>query len=286
MKLLAIDSSGLVASVAVQSDDILVGEYTIHNKKTHSQTLLPMIAEMLEMAEIDKHELDAIAVAAGPGSFTGLRIGAATAKGLAQALNIPIVPVSTLMGLAYNLQGCEALVCPIMDARRSQAYSCVYDVRDNHDSDDKTGSVLLTENDDSDKSDTIKLIPARMCDEAAEPIETIIDRLKEWNREVIFLGDGVPVFRERIISELGLADGSVNASDSDTPDVSEQSSENGMTSGLARFSSDAARYQRASSIVALGRILFEKGHAVPAADFAPGYLRKSQAEREREEGRK
>ncbi len=230
MKLLAIDSSGLVASVAVQVDDILVGEYTIHNKKTHSQTLLPMIADMLDMAEIDKRDLDAIAVASGPGSFTGLRIGAATAKGLAQALDIPIVPVSTLMGLAFNLNGCDALVCPIMDARRSQAYSCVYNVQD--------------------------VIPVPLCDEAAEPIETIISRSKEWNREVIFLGDGVPVFRDRIVDELE----------------------------RARFASDAVRYQRAASISALGRILFEKGESVPAEEFAPVYLRKSQAEREAQAG--
>ena len=83
MNILGIDSSGLVASVALQSDDKLVGEYTIHNKKTHSQTLLPMIHDMLEMADVSVKELDAIAIASGPGSFTGLRIGAATAKGLA-----------------------------------------------------------------------------------------------------------------------------------------------------------------------------------------------------------
>ena len=82
MKILAIDSSGLAATVALLCDGILTGEYTIHNKKTHSQTLLPMIHDMLQMAEVDVKELDGIAVAAGPGSFTGLRIGAATAKGL------------------------------------------------------------------------------------------------------------------------------------------------------------------------------------------------------------
>ncbi|MBO5488494.1 MAG: tRNA (adenosine(37)-N6)-threonylcarbamoyltransferase complex dimerization subunit type 1 TsaB, partial [Eubacterium sp.] len=96
MKILAIDSSGLVASVALLDDDKLVGEYTIHNKKTHSQTLLPMIDAMLTMAEVPVEEVDMLAVAAGPGSFTGLRIGASTAKGLAQALAIPIVPVPTL----------------------------------------------------------------------------------------------------------------------------------------------------------------------------------------------
>ena len=128
MNILAIDSSGLVATVALLCDDVLVGEYTIHNKKTHSQTLLPMIDAMLAMADFPVNKLDAIAVSAGPGSFTGLRIGASTAKGLGQALDIPLIGVPTLDGLAYNLAGVEAYVCPLMDARRNQAYYGVYDV--------------------------------------------------------------------------------------------------------------------------------------------------------------
>ena len=104
MNILGIDSSGLVASVALQSDDKLVGEYTIHNKKTHSQTLLPMIHDMLEMADVSVKELDAIAIASGPGSFTGLRIGAATAKGLGGALSIPLIAVPTLEGLLTILR--------------------------------------------------------------------------------------------------------------------------------------------------------------------------------------
>ena len=128
MKLLAIDSSGLVAAAALLDGDILVGEALIHNKKTHSQTLLPMIHDMLRMAEVDIKEVEAIAAAAGPGSFTGLRIGAATAKGLAQALDIPIAAVPTLEALAYNMAGADALVCPAMDARRNQTYYGIYDV--------------------------------------------------------------------------------------------------------------------------------------------------------------
>ena len=96
MKILAIDSSGMVASVAVAEDDTLLGEYTIHHKKTHSQTLLPMIDEVVRMLELDLSTVDAIAVAAGPGSFTGLRIGSATAKGLGMALDKPLVAVPTV----------------------------------------------------------------------------------------------------------------------------------------------------------------------------------------------
>ena len=230
MKILGIDSSGLVATVAIQSDDILVGEYTIHNKKTHSQTLLPMIQDMLRMAEVPVEELDAIAVAAGPGSFTGLRIGAATAKGLGQALNIPLVAVPSLEGLAYNLAGADALVCPIMDARRNQAYYGIYDV---------SGEM-----------------PVVVAEQDAAPIDTVLQKVRETGREIIFVGDGVPVFANRIAEEEGLA---------------------------YRLGADNVRYQKASSVAALGRKYMEQGKGMPAERFAPIYLRLSQAERERME---
>ena len=126
MKLLALDSSGLVASAAVLEDEVLLAEYTVNYKKTHSQTLLPMLDEIARMIELDLSEVDAVAVAAGPGSFTGLRIGSATAKGLGLALGRPVIEVPTLAAMAYGLFGAAGLLCPIMDARRSQVYSGIY----------------------------------------------------------------------------------------------------------------------------------------------------------------
>ena len=123
MKILAIDSSGLVASVAIIEDDNMLAEYTVNYKKTHSQTLLPMLDEIGKMIDLDLQTIDAIAVAAGPGSFTGLRIGSATAKGLGLALNKPLVSIPTVDGLAYNLYGTDKLICPLMDARRNQVYT-------------------------------------------------------------------------------------------------------------------------------------------------------------------
>ena len=123
MKILALDSSGLVASVAVIEDDRLTAEYTVNYKKTHSQTLVPMMDAIREMTELKIDTIDAIAVAAGPGSFTGLRIGSATAKGLGLALGKPVIPVPTVDGLAWQMYGTDKLVCPIMDARRSQVYT-------------------------------------------------------------------------------------------------------------------------------------------------------------------
>ena len=133
MKILGIDSSGMVASVAIVQDDVLIAEYTMNHKRTHSETLLTMIDEIVRTSETKLEEIDAIAIAAGPGSFTGLRIGAATVKGLGLAIDKPVIPVKTCEGLAYNMWGTEGLVCPIMDARRNQVYTGLYRVLGNLD---------------------------------------------------------------------------------------------------------------------------------------------------------
>ena len=114
MKILGLDSSGLVASVAVVEDDVLLGEFTVNYKKTHSQTLLPMLDELAKMIELDLDTLDAIAIAAGPGSFTGLRIGSATAKGLGLALDKPLISVPTVDALAYNLYGHRDIILSLI----------------------------------------------------------------------------------------------------------------------------------------------------------------------------
>jgi tRNA threonylcarbamoyladenosine biosynthesis protein TsaB len=172
MKLLALDSSGMVASVAVLTDGILTGEYTINYKKTHSQTLLPMVDTLVSMLEMDLVTIDAIAIAAGPGSFTGLRIGSATAKGLALALNKPIISVPTVDALAYNLFGAEGVVCPMMDARRSQVYTGLYHFE---------GEKLVTE-----------LAQTPMA------VTELAEKLNERGSLVTLLGDGVPVSIEKL----------------------------------------------------------------------------------------
>ena len=126
MKVLGIESSSLVASVALVTDDILTAEYTVNFKKTHSQTLLPMLDEIVKMLVLDLETIDAIATAGGPGSFTGLRIGAATAKGLGLALKKPLIHVPTVDAIAYNMWGASGLICPIMDAKRCQVYTGLY----------------------------------------------------------------------------------------------------------------------------------------------------------------
>lgn len=186
MRVLAIDSSGLTATVAVVEETQTVAEYTINYKKTHSQTLLPMIDEVVKMTELDLGTIDAIAVAGGPGSFTGLRIGSATAKGLGLALNKPLIHVPTVDGLAYNVFGCEDIICPIMDARRNQVYTGIYTFSKK--AGEKEGTNLV--------EPVFQVIKMQM----AVSIEELAERLNRYRRPVVFLGDGVPVY-ENVLAE-------------------------------------------------------------------------------------
>lgn len=228
MKILALDSSGLVASVALTEDDNLIAEYTIQYKKTHSQTLLPMLDEVRKMVELDLSTVDAIAVAAGPGSFTGLRIGSATAKGLAFAMEKPIIPVPTLEGLAYQMYGTKDLVCPIMDARRSQVYTGIYEF----------------------VSMDLRVIK----EQCAVSFDEIAEALNRLGRPVVFVGDGIPVFQDRMREVLQVP-----------------------------YSLAPAHRNRQSAacIATLGSVYYAQGRAVSGAEHVPEYLRLSQAERER-----
>lgn len=172
MKILAIESSGLVASVALWADGCIMGEFSTNFKKTHSQTLLPMLDKMMNTLGMDVSECDAIAVSAGPGSFTGLRIGSATAKGIGLALNLPIIEVPTVDAIAYNLFGTDRIVCPLMDARRQQVYTGLYTFE---------GSEMKV-----------------LCPQKAVSIDEILEEVNALDRPVIFNGDGVAVYKDAI----------------------------------------------------------------------------------------
>ena len=228
MKILGLDSSGLVASVAIVEDDNLLGEYTVNYKKTHSQTLLPMLDEIAKMIELDLNSIDAIAIAGGPGSFTGLRIGSATAKGLGLALKKPIVNVPTVDGIAYNLVGHRDMVCPLMDARRNQTYTGLYRF-------------------DGDKMEVV-------LEQCAVGIDEIVGKINTIGQTVVFLGDGVPVFRDYL-------------------------KENCKVPYL--FAPAHMNKQRAGAVAVLGMQYFKEGRIETAEEHKPEYLRLSQAERER-----
>lgn len=243
MKILGLDSSGLVAGVAIVEDGLLLAEYNVNYKKTHSQTLLPMLDEVRKMIELDVESLDAIAIASGPGSFTGLRIGSATAKGLGMALDKPLVEVPTLEGLAYNLWGTDSLVCPLIDARRNQVYTGIYEFVN-----------AATDAEDLEQDCQLNIVEPQ----CAVDISIIIDKLNQLGavnpgRSVIFLGDGVPVYRQILTEQMKIP---------------------------YSFAPAGMNRQSAGSIASLGAEYFARGRIVSAAEHQPEYLRQSQAERE------
>lgn len=276
MNILAIDSSGLVASAAVIEDELLKAEFTINNKLTHSETLLPMIRCMYDISGLKLNDTDAIAVSAGPGSFTGLRIGAATAKGLALALNIPLISVSSLQAMAYDLcQVSDAIICPIMDARREQVYSAAY----------WSGASLLTEAARDIHSYLAELKERALAGDVIQENAAGLDAWKTVSETAaasyIFIGDGVPVYANIISAEL---------------------------EGDITFAGAACNRQRAALVAELGAAVYAKWLArnnltaekvrslgadgiscfddkvMNSDDFVPMYLRKTQAEREKATG--
>ncbi len=171
MKILALDSTALTATVALCEDDRLLGEYTIQNGNTHSETLLPMIESILHFFEIRPDDIDLFAASAGPGSFTGVRIGAATAKGLAFHTQKPCIGVSTLQALAYNLSLVNGLICPVMNARRKQVYTALF----------RCENATLT----------------RLMEDSAIAIAELDERLAAYGDEPIYLvGDGYDITKE------------------------------------------------------------------------------------------
>ena len=229
MKILGIEIAALVASVAIVEDNVTIVEYTTNFKKTHSETLFPMLNEIINMTGLSLHDIDAIAVSGGPGSFTGLRIGAASAKGLGLALDLPLIHVPTLDAMALNIYSTNDIIVPIMDARRDQVYTGIY----------KNGINF----------EIIKPSMAVGIDELVMEIEKM-----KGAEHIVFLGDGVPVFKDYINENLKMSHS---------------------------FAPANLNRQRAANIAILGLEMFKKGEIISADDMRPEYLRKSQAERER-----
>ena len=237
MKILALDTSGLVASVAVSEDGRLIAQFSIQYKITHSQTLMPMMQTICQMIELDLQSIDAIALAAGPGSFTGLRIGSATAKGLGLALDKPIIPVPTVDGLAYNLYGCERVICPMMDARRGQIY---------------TGAYTFVPQKVNEAGMEQIFDMQILHEQCVISIEEMAEYLNHMGVPAVFLGDAIPVYRDRLEHLIK------------------------VPYTIAQIHQDR---QNAAAVAALAEHYYQNGKIVRALDFAPEYLRASQAER-------
>ena len=172
MKILGIDTSSMAASVAVIEDNKLICEYTINTKKTHSQKLMPMIENMLGLSDLNVREIDAIAVCEGPGSFTGLRIGMATAKAIAHVNDIPVIGVNSLEALAANMNLCDKKICSILDAQRNQVYTGRYQYE---------GTKLVE----------IKEIGIQQIDE-------LLEELAQSKEEWILVGEAVYKYEDKI----------------------------------------------------------------------------------------
>jgi len=173
VKLLVIDTSGPVCGTAVLDGDKVVSEFTAQNRNTHSASLMPMTEAALSAAGITVADLDAVAAVTGPGSFTGVRIGVATAKGLAHGAGIPCIPVDALEALSVSAGDFDGIVCPIQDARAGQVYAAAF----------RNGE--------------------RLTGDAPMKLEEFLERIAPMGERFLFTGDGVPVFREKIREILG-----------------------------------------------------------------------------------
>lgn len=241
MNILAFDTSAQVSSVCVLNETSVLAEGNINVKRTHSQTLLPLCESILHCAGLTLDNIDAFAVSAGPGSFTGLRIGVAAVKGMAMPQNKPCIPVSTLEALAYSVSGlADGIVCCAMDARRNQVYNAIFRV--------KQGNV------------------SRLCEDRAISIDALLDECKKWQEPIFLVGDGAhlcyTVYEE--IQRVSVF--------SSTADM--------IPSGI-RFIPEPWRLQKAVGVGLCAQKHLANGETVSAAALAPRYLRLPQAERER-----
>lgn len=176
MIILSIDSSSSVATCALLRDDCLLSEYVINNKREHSVLIMNIVEMLLADNAIDIDDVDGFVVSKGPGSFTGLRIGMATIKGLAFGANKPYVSVSSLDALAYSSINFNGIICPIMDALRDSVYTCLY------------------------KNENGNLQP--LIDYSALDLEELVSLLKEKDDNILFTGDGIIKYKSYLQENL------------------------------------------------------------------------------------
>lgn len=228
MLIFGIDTCSMSSSASVVSEEKMIAQFSVNHKKTHSERIMPQIEAMLEAADILIDDIDAFAASVGPGSFTGVRIGVATAKALAQAKNKPCIAVSALEALASGVSTFNGIISPILDARRNQVYNSLFS---------SDGSGIN-----------------RLCNDRALPLEELLLDLKKTGKNIIFTGDGVPVFKNIINEALGKK---------------------------AFFAPASLVFNQAASVAFIGLKKFKKGETVSYGELVPEYIRLSQAEQEK-----
>ncbi|MTV48944.1 tRNA (adenosine(37)-N6)-threonylcarbamoyltransferase complex dimerization subunit type 1 TsaB [Heliobacillus mobilis] len=239
MYLFGLDCSTRVTGMAIVDDSQVVAEIFLHNDRPHSKRLMPAMEQLFSLAGLTLQDMHGLAIATGPGSFTGLRIGMATIKGMAQPLGLPIVGVPTLDALARNAWPYEGIVCPILDARKSEVYTCLY----------RSGPEEMEK-----VTDYQAIHPEKLMEQLrsywAEAEATDAGRAKE-SRTVLFVGDAVPVYRELFTEGL---------------------------KEKALFAAAETGYPRGSQVARLGWERLRQGHRDDLHQLAPFYLRQSEAE--------
>lgn len=232
MNILAIDTTSNVATAAIVEDTKLIAQYTLNHKKTHSQRIMGMIDEVLKSSQLDSSCIDAFAVSNGPGSFTGVRIGVAAIKAMAHVHKKPVVCVNSLEGLAYNTSYTNALICPIMDARRNTVYNAVYKY---------SGDVLEC------------ITQPRAID-----IDECLAELAKTGQDVIFIGDGIFVYADKITA----------------------------FGSRGHIGVTGANMHQAAAVAQCAYIKINAGMVDTYQSALPFYMKKSQAEQEYEEKEK
>ena len=223
MKILSMDSTSVTASVAITENGKTLAENFINNGLTHSQTLMPLVEKTLAESEVSIKDIDLFAVTNGPGSFTGVRIGIASVKGMADALSKDCFAVSTLEAIAEPLKNEDCIACAVMDARCNQVYIAIFE----------NGN--------------------RLCEDKAVLIDKLGEQLKQYNKKVVFIGDGANICCEKL---------------------------NGVLNNI-EIADENIRYIHASSIGRLAEEKMSKGETTTkSANLVPFYLRLPQAERE------
>ncbi len=179
MIILSLDSTSVTASVAISENGVVLAENFINNGLTHSQTLMPMVEQTLKDSKKNIKDIDLFAITNGPGSFTGVRIGIASVKGMADAMNKKCIAVSTLETIAEPLKNEDSIACAVMDARCNQVYTAIFE----------NGN--------------------RLCEDKAVLIDELGEELKQYSKKIIFIGDGAKICYEKLnenLSNIEIAD--------------------------------------------------------------------------------
>jgi tRNA threonylcarbamoyladenosine biosynthesis protein TsaB len=245
MNILAIETTGASASVAIINEKGQIFEETSTETLNHLQYLMPMVEKVLEKSQLEIGDVTAIAASEGPGSFTGIRIGVSSARALAQALDIKTIAVPTLKSFLYNALNFDGIICPIFDARRSQVYG---------------GAYKWNANCDKKLEAMEEVISGK-----AYALEELLQLLQEallQNKKVTFFGDGVESYKEQI----------------------QQWQNSSLISDIkVNFADDSITHQMASSVARLALELYNAGQLTEYNDLKPNYMRKAEAERKLEE---